>query len=91
MDIIAKTKDGCLITATDKEVTEILTSVNGKAPEKISIGQKIPAIDYASTITKIKALKDDYDYRHILDKVESFNVTVDNLKEAIDNAGSIDI
>ena len=53
MQVIAKTSEGFLISATHNEISEILRSVNGKVPEKIDIGQKIPAIDYASSITKV--------------------------------------
>lgn len=49
MNIIAKTNDGFLINATEKELSEIIKSVTGMAPKEINIGQKIPAIDYATT------------------------------------------
>ena len=91
MEIIAKTDDGCLIMASDREVKEILRSVSGKVPDELSIGQKIPAIDYASTITQVKALGDDYDYRQLLQKVEVFNRAIDSLKESIQNASLIEV
>jgi len=65
MEIIAKTEDGALVQATDKELKEIIRSVTGKEPKEIHVGIRIPAIDYASTITKIKALKDDYYFKQI--------------------------
>ena len=62
MEIIAKTKEGVLIQASEREVKEILNAVSGHRPEVLSIGQKIPAIDYASTITKVKSLGDSYEF-----------------------------
>ncbi len=91
VEIIAKTKDGCLIQASEKEVEEILRSVQGSVPEKINIGQKIPAIDYATTITKIKTLEDNYSYTSMLSKIEEFNEFIDEIKLSIKNASLIKI
>jgi len=91
MEIIAKTTDGCLIQATEAEVKEILKAVSGELPDKITIGQKLPAIDYASTITKIKALEKNDKYRYLLSDIDTFNKTVDTLKMAVQNASSIDV
>jgi hypothetical protein len=70
MEIIAKTKAGFFIHASDNEVREILKAVTGKEPDKLVIGQKIPAIDYAASITQVKTLKEDYNYRQMLSKIE---------------------
>ena len=91
MEIIANTKDGCLIQATAKEVKEILNAVTGAVPETLKIGQKIPAIDYASTIKKIKSLKEDHDYKYLLSKAESFINEIEKLKSAVDDAGKIEL
>ena len=56
MEIIAKTENGVIINATNDEVNEILNAVSGAKPEKLKIGMKIPAIDYASTIRKVQGL-----------------------------------
>ena len=55
MKIIAETKEGFLINASKEEVNAVLTSTNGVLQTKDSIetGQKIPKIDYASTISKV--------------------------------------
>jgi len=91
MEIIAKTEKGCLIHATDIEVQAILKAVSGILPEKLNIGQKIPAIDYASTIIKVKALKDNYIYTLMIDKINSFNKEVTILTETVLKASEIEI
>jgi len=91
MEIIAKTKEGCLIQASEKEIKEILRAVLGKELKEIEIGQKIPAIDYASTITKIKSLNDCYDYKNLLSYSKSFVEEVEELKKAVEDASKIDI
>lgn len=90
MEIVAKTTNGVLITATNGEVNEILRSVNGRAPEKIEIGQKIPAIDYAGSITKIKTIKDSYDFKHLSEKVHEFADSFLSLKASVENASTIE-
>ena len=90
MEIIAKTESGCLIQATNEEVTEILRAVNGTPPEDIAIGQRLPAIDYAATITKIRTLQDDYIYKAMLDRIENFFNEVDLLKFAVAKASAIE-
>lgn len=91
MEIIAAISDGFLVKATTEEIASILTAVNGKTPSDFGIGQKIPAIDYASTIEKVKFLKSNRDYKAMLDRRELFNKTVDQLQESIEKAGSIEI
>lgn len=91
MKIIAKTDDGFIISANRQEVKEILSSVNGKEPDKIDIGQKIPAIDYSSSIKKVKSLHTNYSFNKvrcgIVDLVESF----DKLNKAVSEASEVDI
>ena len=89
MEIIAKTNQGFVITATGQEVVEILTAILGKAPEKVDIGQKIPAIDYASTIRKIGALSAKYEWTSLLTKVDDFNKEIENLKKAVESAANL--
>lgn len=91
MEIIAKTSTGCLISATSAEVTEILRSVTGKTSEKLEIGQKIPAIDYASSITKIKELGEDYAFTNLESRVESFKDSFEDLACAIKSAASLEV
>lgn len=90
MRIIAETKDGYLVHATSNELKEILASVSGERPKEIRIGQKIPAIDYATTITKIKALKDDYDFKQLFSYIESFYDSTKRLKEVVVKANNIE-
>lgn len=90
MQIIAKTEDGFLITAKKNEVTEILKAISGNTPEMIQIGQKLPAIDYALTITKIKGLKEDFDFNEIFERLDKFCETANKLKQSVENAGSIE-
>lgn len=91
MNVIAKTKDGFLINATEKELEEIIKSVTGEKPKEIKIGQKIPAIDYASTITKVKTLSDDYYFKQIFNALKNFNETADKLKGSVTEAEGLEI
>lgn len=80
MEIIAKTSEGFLIQATTKEVTEVLKSVAGKIPEKIEIGQKIPAMDYSLTISNLKGLKNSYGFNQVLSGLKNLNESFDDIK-----------
>ena len=91
MQIIAETNGGVLISATGNEVKEILNAVTGEMPKELKIGQKIPAIDYASTISKIKALSKDSNYVNLLYEVKRFNNVVDKLKETVNATNEIDL
>ena len=91
MQIVAKTTDGAMIQATDEEIREIIRSVSGNAPEKIVIGQKIPAIDYASSITKVKELRKSYDFTNIIRHHSSFSEELKKLEAALDSAASIQV
>ena len=91
MKVIANTKDGFLISATQKELVEIIKSVTGERPEEIKIGQKIPAIDYASTITKVKTLNDEHSFKKIFLALKDFNKEADNLKKAVNEAEDLEI
>ena len=89
MKIVATTEDGYLIQATSNETKEILTSVNGIRPKEIEIGQKIPALDYATTITKLKALKDDFKFTQMYVYLEEFYEMAKNLKDIVTKANDI--
>jgi len=91
MEVVARTGGGYLISATESEIKEIVSSVTGKRPEKIDIGQKLPAIDYAGTITKVKGLKESYDFARIISAKKDFNNGVDALIEAVEKAALIDL
>jgi hypothetical protein len=91
MEIIAKTSTGCLISATSEEVKEILRSVTGKVPDNLEIGQRIPAIDYASTVTKVSQLGKDYCFTNLVNQIEFFNREFLKLQIAITNAASLKI
>ncbi|MBW1812183.1 MAG: hypothetical protein JRJ39_00545 [Deltaproteobacteria bacterium] len=90
MKITAKTQDGFLIKATLHEVKNILTSVNGKTPSTIEIGQKIPAIDYATTITKIKELQNTYEFKNLYSFVDKFFKAAKDLETAVLEANNIE-
>ncbi len=84
MKIIAKTTEGFLITATTKEVEEILGAVNGTVPEAIEIGQKIPAIDYAATIKKLKTIPKNYEYKRMCECADDFREALDSMKVSVE-------
>lgn len=90
MEIIAKSNDGVIVTASLTEVKQILNAVNGAMPKEIEIGQKIPAIDYAATIQKIKALNSDYDFKSLIERSRSFMKTVESLEKVVSEAANID-
>jgi len=91
MEIIAKTGEGVLITATDIEVREILSSVTGGNPTdiEVSIGGKIPAIDYAGTIKKLKALPASYEFKNLMDYARRVNGALADLEEAVNKATNL--
>jgi hypothetical protein len=91
MEVIAITKGGVLISATVSEVNEVLRSVNGTAPKELSIGQKIPAIDYAASITKVKSLKGAWEYTNLCSAVDTFNNEMGSLRQAVENAASTEV
>lgn len=90
MQVIATTNSGVLISATNEEVVEILRSVNGEAPKEIRIGQKIPAIDYAGSVSKLKSLKGAYHFTSLCTYVDQFIGSFENLKVSVENAASFD-
>lgn len=90
MKIVAETRNDFLVSATSNELKEIITSVTGARPEKIEIGQKIPAIDYATTITKIKTLQDNYEFKQLFLYVERFYGSAKDLEKAVVDANNIE-
>lgn len=90
MKIVAHTDTGFLIEATSEEIQEILSSVLGKKPETIKIGDKIPAIDYASSIRKIKSLKSDHNWQTLVRYHKSFSESLNELEKKIEDATNID-
>jgi len=91
MQIVAKTNGGVLIDATEKEVKEILNAVTGEKPVELKIGQKIPAIDYSSTITKLKLLSEEYSYRQVVRYIGDFIEHFENLKKVIESTKNISL
>ena len=88
MKVIAKTNQGFLIEGTDYEVKAILDAVQGPV-EKIGIGQKLPAIDYAATIRRFSKLSKEYDYEQLISRADNFLATLHELKEAVENAANL--
>ena len=91
MKIIANTKTGFLIEAEHSEVREILLAVLGTEPKEINVGQKIPAIDYASTIRKIKELENNYNFKEMCSETKKFVETVEELKEKVSSTSKIEV
>lgn len=91
MKIIAKTTEGFIIEATNDEVVSVLSAVTGSKPKEIPIGQKIPAIDYASTIEKIKSLNSNTNFKYLVDYADRFKKDVDKLTEVVCAAANIDV
>ena len=89
MEVIAQTNGGYLLQATQGELMEIINAVTGSKPDKINIGQKIPAIDYAGTIKKIKSLKEEYNFTNLISNAKSVYNTAMSLQKAVEDAASI--
>lgn len=90
MEIVAKTSGGVLINATDDEIKQILKSVNGNIPDRLEIGQKIPAMDYALTIKNVKGLASNGKLNYMFDYLKEFNEYSEKLKDVIKNASEIE-
>lgn len=90
MEVIGKTKGGVIITATEKEIKQILSAVNGEPPKDIEIGQRIPAIDYSSTITKVKALAQNYSFRQMVSYKGDFDAYFEELVKEIEGVRNLD-
>ena len=91
MEIIALTQKGVLIKATDSEVKNMLTAVHGKNRPEIEIGTKIPAIDYATSIVKIKELAKNNYFEYMVSRIKDFNTEFDRLTEAVKSVANIDL
>lgn len=91
MKVVAKSENGFLIEASEAEIKEILRSVLGEAPKDINIGQKVPAIDYASTIRKIKMLAENDYFKNLLYYQDKLNTYVGEFKGIVDAAKSIEL
>ena len=65
MNIIAKTSDGYMISASESELKAIFSAVSKPITDKnpINIGDKLPAYDYAATIQKCKDFRQSHDFR----------------------------
>lgn len=90
MEVIAKTNGAFLIQATESEIKEIVNAVAGNRPKEIEIGQKIPAIDYASTILKIKTLKDDSYFTELIRYSQAVNKAIGEFDQAVKKAALIE-
>lgn len=81
--------DKWLIEATTIEVKAIQSAVQGKAPEKVSIGDKLPAIDYAATIQAVKDLSDTANYKNLIYNANQMIKSVEGFEEAAKAAKSL--
>ncbi len=89
MKVIAKSECGVIIEASFSEVTEILTSVTGRIPTSIEIGQRIPtSFDYATGIANLHKLEKHSAFVNLEDKVKIFNKCFNHLKTAINGAST---
>lgn len=92
MKIIGLTNNGALIEASFDEVKSIHRAVTGQDKEikDIKVGDKLPAIDYATTITKIKTLKANSKFTYLESYLNDFNQVFEHLKTAVHSASDID-
>lgn len=93
MKVIAKTENGVLIEATNEEVQEIHSSVTGNTIEakQIVVGMKLPAIDYAASIKKVRTLASNYELSVVEEKLKRFVTYYEELKTSIKKASEIEL
>lgn len=92
MKVVASTTNGFLVEATNEEIVAIVRAVSGNIPkEGIAIGQKIPAIDYASTIARVKNLGESYEFTGLSRSVALFSGEFEKLRASVELASSIDL
>lgn len=86
MQVIAKTGEGYLVSATQQEISSIMESVSKPITDKnpITIGDKIPAYDYSAMIQKCKAFKDSYDFRKYKESVKALTDSGTEIIDAIE-------
>ena len=86
MQVIAKTSEGYLVSATQEEISAIMASVSKPINDKnpIAIGDKIPAYDYAAMIQKCKAFKNSYDFRQYKESVTNLSSSGTKIIDAIE-------
>lgn len=91
MIIIGETANGFMIEATSSEVQEILNAVLGKdTRHEVKIGTRIPAVDYAETIHKVKYLKESGVFKEINTRANQFAKGLERLNEAVESAHKIE-
>lgn len=87
MNVIAKTNDGYILSATQKELEAIFSAVSKPVTKDnaIGIGDKIPAYDYAAIIEKCKSVKDSYDFKQLRDKTAALSSSVSEYVSSIES------
>lgn len=87
MNIIAKTEEGFLLSATEDELKAIFSAISKSVTEKnpIQIGDKVPAFDYASTINSCKAVKNSYDFKRLKESSETVNAQIGKYIKTIES------
>lgn len=84
MKVIASAENSkFLVEANEEELKAILKSVTGNSPAYIKIGQKIPAIDYASSITDVKKLAENPDFKELEVRLEAFTREFNKIKNTV--------
>ena len=84
MRIIGITDDGFILEASKDDVRHILTATNGSCEiEKVKVGQKIPAIDYSMSISKVNDLAGSYPLRQIKACYEKLGEDIDSVSNLL--------
>lgn len=90
MIITAQTANGWMIEASEAEITEILNAVLGTSTRhEVKIGTKLPAVDYAETIHKVKYLKESGVFKELNTRANQFAKGLERLNEAVESAHKI--
>jgi len=83
MKIIAETENGFLIEATRIEAQTIVRATHGSKTEKVCVGIKITASDYATVITKLQGIPYSYDIEELERHTDNLLKTILDIKEAV--------
>lgn len=78
MQIIAKTENGYIVSASIGEIEEIFSCVSRPITRDnpIKIGDKIPAYDYSSVVKQCKAYKNSSEFNRFKDAIEKGSALV---------------
>lgn len=82
MKIVATTKEGFLLSATEDELKSILVSFGMDKPIP-SMGLTIPAGDFNTKVNEIKNFGASYEFRQLMEYVSKLNNAIRTVQEQL--------